>query len=59
MTTDAPRPTRDTTGKDYARSEVLWHNKHFEKAVKLGRVPIRLTKTEKAENKINPERGVK
>jgi DNA adenine methylase len=48
--------TRDTTGKDYARSEVLWQNKHFVKAVRLDRVPIRLSKKERKENKINPKR---
>jgi DNA adenine methylase len=51
--------TRDTSGKDYARSEVLWHNRSFEKAFRQGRVPIRLSKAEKIENKVNPERGVK
>jgi DNA adenine methylase len=49
--------TRDTTGKDYARSEVLWHNQQFEKAFASGKVPIRLTKAEKRENKINPTRS--
>jgi DNA adenine methylase len=49
--------TRDTTGKDYARTEVLWMNPQFVKAVATGRVPIRLSKKEKHDNKINPERG--
>jgi DNA adenine methylase len=48
--------TRDTTGKDYARTEVLWMNDTFMRAVKTGRVPIRLTRKERAENKINPSR---
>jgi DNA adenine methylase len=48
--------TRDTTGKDYARTEVLWMNRPFQKAVAEGRVPIRLTRKEKADNKINPSR---
>lgn len=48
--------TRDTTGQDYARTEILWHNKHFSAAVKAARVPIRLTKKEKEENKVNPAR---
>lgn len=48
--------TRDTTGRDYSRTEVLWMNAQFVKASKSRRVPIRLTKTEKAENKINPSR---
>lgn len=48
--------TRDTSGKDYARSEVLWLNRHFVKAVKSKAVPITLTKKEREENKLNPER---
>ena len=48
--------TRDTRGKDYARTEVLWKNKHFVKAEKTRKVPIRLTKREIEENKINPPR---
>ena len=48
--------TRDTTGKDYARTEVLWQNGQFVKAARSGKVPIRLSKTEKAQNKLNPER---
>ena len=48
--------TRDTTGKDYARTEVLWMNAQFVKAFDTGRVPVRLTQKEKAENKINPPR---
>lgn len=49
--------TRDTTGKDYVRREVLWQNKHFVNAAKLRRVPIRLTKTELRGKKINPSRA--
>ena len=48
--------TRDTSGKDYARTEILWMNRRFNQARKTGRVPIRLTCMEKAENKINPPR---
>lgn len=48
--------TRDTSGNDYARQEVLWQNKHFVKAAKSGRVPIRLTRAEKKDNKVNPQR---
>jgi DNA adenine methylase len=48
--------TRDTTGKDYPRTEVLWKNKLYVKAESTGRVPIRLSAKEKAENKINPPR---
>jgi DNA adenine methylase len=48
--------TRDSTGKDYKRTEVLWRNSYYMKALKTGRVPIRLTRTEVKENKINPPR---
>jgi DNA adenine methylase len=48
--------TRDTSGKDHARSEVLWFNKHFVAAAKSGKVPIKLTAKELEENKLNPER---
>jgi len=48
--------TRDTSGTDYARTEVLWKNKHFVKAETTAKVPIRLTKREKHEGKINPPR---
>lgn len=49
--------TRDTKGKDYVRNEVLWQNKHFVKAAKNGRVPIRLSKAEKRDDKVNPSRA--
>lgn len=48
--------TRDTTGKDYARTEVLWMNKQFMLARKLGRPPLRLSRKELEENKVNPIR---
>lgn len=48
--------TRDTSGKDYARTEVLWLNRHFVSAAKSGKVPIELTKHERKQNKLNPER---
>lgn len=48
--------TRDTSGTDYARTEVLWMNSQFKKAQRSGRVPIRLRKEEKKQNKINPAR---
>lgn len=49
--------TRDTKGRDLARTEVLWKNDAFVKAVSTRRVPIRLSATEKANNKINPTRA--
>lgn len=48
--------TRDTTGKDYARTEVLWQNEQFVIAKKTGKFQLRLTKAELKENKINPPR---
>jgi len=49
--------TRDTTGKDFARTEVLWMNSHFVKAKRTNRVPIRLNAKERKENKLNPPRN--
>jgi DNA adenine methylase len=48
--------TRDTSGKDYDRTEVLWMNAPFVKAWKTRKVPIRLSKSERQQNKINPAR---
>jgi DNA adenine methylase len=48
--------TRDTKGNARSRTEVLWKNRHFLKAAKTGRVPIRLTAKEKANAKVNPIR---
>ena len=48
--------TRDTTGTNFPRTEVLWMNAQFVKAKKTNRVPIRLKAKEKKENKINPPR---
>jgi DNA adenine methylase len=48
--------TRDTRGKDYKRTEVLWKNALFQKASRLGRVPIRLSVEEKEQRKVNPPR---
>ena len=48
--------TRDTTGKNYSRTEILWMNKPFNKAKNSGRIPIRLKKKEREQKKINPPR---
>lgn len=48
--------TRNTNGKDLARTEVLWKNKHFMKAARTGRIPIRLSNKERANDKVNPSR---
>lgn len=49
--------TRDTKGKNYSRTEVLWKNKLFVKAEREKKVPIRLTAEERAQNKVNPSRS--
>lgn len=48
--------TRDTSGTDYARTEVLWTNPQYEKALSTGRIPVRLSKTEREQRKVNPSR---
>lgn len=48
--------TRDTTGKDYERTEVLWMNSVYSRALKTGKIPIRLTKKEIKQKKLNPAR---
>ncbi len=48
--------TRDTTGRDFARTEMLWMNAQFVKAKKNMKVPVLLRKDEKKHNKINPSR---
>lgn len=49
--------TRDTSGKDHCRTEVLWRNAAFVRAKKENKVPLRLTRKEIKENKINPPRS--
>jgi len=48
--------TRDTTGADFSRTEVLWMNARYVRAKECGRVPIRLRPAEKAHKKLNPPR---
>ena len=48
--------TKDTKGQSHSRSEVVWMNKHFQKALVSGKVPIVLTEKEKKQGKLNPER---
>lgn len=48
--------TKNSTGNVYARTEVVWMNKYFLKAVETNRVPIKLTDRELRIRKINPER---
>lgn len=49
--------TRDTTGNDFKRTEVLWTNARYQKAKAANRVPVRLTAAEKKERKLNPPRS--
>lgn len=49
--------TRDTSGRDHSRTEVLWENRALTAARDSGRVPIHLSAKERKENKINPKRG--
>jgi len=48
--------TRNTKGKDFSRTEILWMNPVFLKAKKSGKLPLRLTRWEKEQKKINPPR---
>jgi DNA adenine methylase len=48
--------TRDSSGKTHERIEVVWMNRHFLKAQKAGRIPIRLSKKETKLDKVNPTR---
>ena len=51
-----PAITKDTSGKEHERTEILWSNKKFNKAFNNKRTPIRLAKKEKQYNKVNPTR---
>jgi hypothetical protein len=48
--------TRDVSGKDFPRTEVLWMNKSFAKAKKEGTIPIRFSRKEILNKKLNPKR---
>lgn len=48
--------TRDTSGKDYQRTEVIWKNKALHLAQITNRVPIDLSEKELHQNKVNPSR---
>lgn len=48
--------TKGSNGSSFDRSEVVWTNRYYEKAIRLNKVPLTLTKKEIRENKINPER---
>jgi DNA adenine methylase len=48
--------TRDTSGRDYPRTEVLWFNRHFIRALESNELPIQLSRKEAKLNKVNPQR---
>ncbi len=48
--------TKDSKGNSHARTEVVWMNKYFNKALTRNRITIKLTDKEQKQGKINPER---
>ena len=48
--------TKDSTGQSHLRTEVIWMNKFFQKAIESNTVPVTLTPKEIKEKKLNPER---
>lgn len=48
--------TKGSDGSSHDRSEVVWTNKYYERSLTTNKIPVRLTKKESRENKVNPER---
>lgn len=48
--------TKGNNGKSFEREEVVWFNPVYQKAVASGRIPLHLSKKERHNNKVNPER---
>lgn len=48
--------TKDSKGNSHDRTEMVWMNKHYIKALKEQKVPIELTEKESKHGKVNPER---
>jgi hypothetical protein len=48
--------TRDSSGHIHKRTEVVWVNKYFQRAQKTNWIPIKLTKKESKQMKLNPLR---
>ena len=48
--------TKDSKGNSHDRTEVVWMNKYYLKALKDQKVPIELTEKESKQGKVNPER---
>jgi len=51
-----PAITKGNNGKCFSRAEVIWFNRKYCEAKKTGRIPIRLTKKERKDRKVNPVR---
>ncbi len=51
-----PTTTRDTSGKDHLRTEVIWKNKYFYQAQATMELPISLSSKEIKQKKVNPQR---
>ena len=51
-----PTITKDSNGKSHDRSEVVWMNSQYKKAIDTDSIPIKLTQKEIKEKKLNPER---
>jgi DNA adenine methylase len=49
--------TRDSSGQIHKRTEVVWMNKHFQKAQASNEIPIVLTKKQAKQKKLNPARA--
>ena len=54
--TEIPTTTRDTSGRDFVRNEVFWHNAAFELAVRTANAPLLLSPMEREHAKLNPGR---
>jgi hypothetical protein len=48
--------TKGSKGDMHYRTEVVWMNKHYQKALATGVVPIKLTEKEQKQGKVNPIR---
>lgn len=48
--------TKDSKGQSHNRTEIVWMNEYFQKALESGKVPITLTEKERKQGKVNPER---
>jgi DNA adenine methylase len=48
--------TKGTNGDSHDRTEVVWMNKHFQRALKTNKIPIELSEKESKQGKLNPIR---